>query len=546
MECKVGDIILGEFVVRDVKRGTFGIVYMVYRRQKKGILAVKSLQDKYFYREDKIADEVVLYFRREAEVWVKLGSHENIVEAFFVEVLDYKPYIFMEYVDGGSLRGSLVRGRLSVPDALFFAIQFCDGMIYANRVDLGEGRRGVVHRDIKPENIMLTKDGVLKITDFGLVKALGAPSPERLFGSPEYMSPEQFETMDVDTRADIYSFGVVLYEMLIGRPPFYISTKNNKERWEFCKRHHKETDPLPPRQIDPSIPEEPENTVLKCLEKKPKDRYQSFEALREELMEVYRSRFGHIPEVKKRIRKVTAARLTARGFSLARLGKPEESMKCFDGSLEINPRYGWAWVGKGDSLTAMRRWRAAITCYDRALEINPRYGWAWVGKGNSLSILLRYEEAIKCYDRALEINPRDLGALSYKGITLWSLGRHEEAIMFFDRLLEIDPRQVGAWVGKGMSVAWLGRHEEAIKCFDRALKINPRSALTWYSKGASLATLGRYRAAITCYDRALKINPRSALTWYGKGVSLNKLGRHKEAKECLRKAAEIDPRFLGR
>lgn len=537
MEYKVADTILGDYVIANVKRGGFGVVYIVLHREKKRALAVKSFQDKYFFRGDKRADDVVQAFNHEAEVWVKLGSHENIVEAFFVLVIEYKPHIFMEYVDGGSLRETLLRQTLSVPDALFFGIQFCNGMTYANSADLGGGRRGIVHRDIKPENIMLTSDGVLKITDFGLVKALGGAVAEGIpAGTPPYMSPEQFETVDVDTRSDVYSFGAVLYEMLTGDLPF--------RGLKFAYQHRYEA-PVPLERINPSIPDGLGEIVLKCLEKHPDDRYQGFESLRDDLAELYESRFGDIPEVKKRISTVTAARLTAKGVSLHGVRRHEEAIECFDKALETNPRYASAWLGKGTSMTSLGRWREAMTCYDRALEINPTDAQGWVGKGMALSALLGEKEAIECFDRALEINPVHPWALSMKGMTLWKLGKHKEAIPALDRLLQVNPRQVEAWIGKGVSMARLGKHEEAIPCFDKALETNPRSALTWYSKGASLAALGRHKFALTCYDRAVEINPRSALAWYSKGVSLTKMGRHGEAKECLRKAAEIDPRFRG-
>lgn len=404
MELKVGDTLLGDFVVGDVKRGGFGVVYIVYHRQKKRTLAVKSFQERYFYRRDKIADEVVQGFNREAEVWVKLGRHENIVEAFFVLILDYRPYIFMEYVDGGNLRETLVRGRLSVPKSLFFGIQFCEGMIYANSVDLGEGRRGIIHRDIKPENLMLTRQGILKTTDFGLVKALGAGVVEGIdAGTPTYMSPEQFETIDVDTRSDVCSFGVVLYEMLTGELPF-----KGRSSAEFAYQHMYEG-PVPPGRINPSIPDELGKMVLKCLEKRPDDRYQSFESLRDDLAEVYESRFGDIPEVKKRISRVTATRLATKGISLTGLGKHEEAIKCYDEALQTNPRYAWPWFGKGTSLTALGRHRIALTYYDRAVEINPRNALAWYSKGVSLNKLGRIREARECLRRAAQIDPRFRG-----------------------------------------------------------------------------------------------------------------------------------------
>jgi len=484
LEHKVGDIITLEATplsldceVRDVKKGGFGIIYIVYTPQLKGFMAVKSFQDKYFESED-----VITNFYREAEIWMKLEKHENIVEAFYIVELDDRPHVFLEYVDGGNLDERLVRGGLSIPEALYFAIQFCDGMIYANSVDLGGSVRGIVHRDIKPKNIMLTKKGVLKVTDFGLVKALGTSTAETPMGTPEYMSPEQFHTMDVDTRSDIYSFGVVLYQMLTGQPPFYISTKNSRERWEFCRRHHWETEPRPPRQIIPDIPATLEEIVLKCLEKKINDRYQSFKELREELMEFYRSQFAQIPEVKKRIYNLAATELYTelynRGMSLYNLGRHGE----------------------------------AIPFFDRALEIDPRKALSWVGKGKALAALNRNREAIECFDEALEINPGDALTLASKGMSLFILQKYRDALLFFHRALEWDPKY----------------------------------ALAWYGKGQTLVMLHRYREAIECLDKALEIDPRLALAWAIKGMVLYKLGRLEDALKCFRKAAEIDPSFRKR
>lgn len=272
------------YEVINVYWGGFGIVYKVIDRFWKKIFAIKTFQDKFFKTEKVVRD-----FYGEAEMWISLGFHNNIVEAKYVIEIDYKPHLIMEYVDGGSLRELLRKKKLTAKEIFNFANQFCTGMTYVSSMNPSE-EITIVHRDIKPENIMLTRDGVLKITDFGLAKALSTPALERPAGTPEYMAPEQFRTMDVDTRADIYSFGVVLYEMLTGRPPFW--TEDEGKRWNFCRKHHQQTDPILPRLINSSIPITLEKVVLKCLEKKPKDRYQSFKDLRTTLGNVYFRIFG--------------------------------------------------------------------------------------------------------------------------------------------------------------------------------------------------------------------------------------------------------------
>ncbi len=385
--------------VRDVKRGNFGIVYIVYDRRAKTIMALKSFQDKYF---EIGGAQAVLEFHAKTTLWRGLGKHENIIEAYLCAELERKPHLLMEYVDGGNLRERLEQGRFSVPEALFFAIQFCDGIIYAKTT---EGMSGVdiVHGDIKPENIMLTKEDVLKVTDFRLLMALEHSMPERPAGAPPYMSPELFARGSyVGEPSEIYSFGVVLYEMLTGERPFKgLGPK------EYEEQHRHET-AAPPRTLSPSIPDELEKTVLKCLEKRSSVRYQRFEDLRRDLMEVCKTQFGQISEVEKRIRNLTAIELFNTGHFHGEIGRADRSaqwrrkaVEFFDKALKINPRLAYAWKEKGDALVGLGFPDRAVECYNRALEIDPRYADAWLAKGWHLEAGSR--EKHECFRKAAEI-----------------------------------------------------------------------------------------------------------------------------------------------
>jgi len=610
----IGDALDGSFEVIDVKKGGFGIVYISYHREWGRTFAIKSFQDKYFYGGDKIADKVVEDFYREAETWVKLERHQNIVKAELVKQIDYKPHMLLEYVDGGSLRDRIKSSLLEVFQSVDFAIQFCGGMIYANNKDLGEGKRGIVHRDVKPANIMLTKDGVLKITDFGLVKALGAPTVETPMGTPEYMSPEQFHTMDVDTRSDIYSFGVVLYEMLTGRPPFSpfhieiearripqkeeifrlidllglvptiaerlissgyrsleeiaIATPSElsattglgeedakkikkRARWRFCEKHQIHEAPTPPRSLNPSIPEELEDIILKCLEKRPENRYQSFDELHEILMEIYQRLFGERPEIKERVEILTAEAWVDKGASLAALGKHVDAIQCYDRALEINPRRVITWRNKGLSFYDMGRFEDAIKCFEKALQINPGNAHVWNHKGVSLAELGRSEEAVQCFEKVLQINPRHAEAWSNKGLSLHETGKFEDALECFKRALQINPRSDELWNNIGVSLAKLDRFEEAIESFDRVLQINPKCSETLLNKGiyfnnvgeneGPLKKLDRALESIKYLDRALEIDPTMAKAWFHKGLQLSLLGKFDEALQCFDEALKLDP-----
>lgn len=192
--------------------------------------------------------------------------HKNVGRVYELMEDKGRHFITMEYVRGRDLKDILGEtGRLAEGRAVSIARQVCDGLAEAHRT-------GVVHRDLKPANIMIDEDGQARIMDFGIarsVRARGVTAEGVVVGTPDYMSPEQVEGKDVDGRSDIYSLGVVLYEMVTGRLPF------SGETPLAVALKHKTEAPRDPREIDPTISEGLGRSILKCLEKDRADRYQS-------------------------------------------------------------------------------------------------------------------------------------------------------------------------------------------------------------------------------------------------------------------------------
>jgi serine/threonine-protein kinase len=176
----------------------------------------------------------------------------------------------MDYVEGEDLQLLMKKGALLMKDAVQIAINICDALSCAHQ-------NGVVHRDIKPGNILVLKDLRIKISDFGLTQLM-TPSvvgqPGQSLGAPVYMSPEQIRGETLDYRSDIYSFGIILYEMLTGKTPF--------SDGDIAYRHINE-EPQPPATLNSKIPRWLENIVLKCIRKKPEDRYQQTDHLLKEM-----------------------------------------------------------------------------------------------------------------------------------------------------------------------------------------------------------------------------------------------------------------------
>lgn len=503
---QIGDKIQGRLQIYDIKRGGMGIVYIAYDHELCEPFAIKTFQDELFNRNPQLAD----LFIREALIWVNLDAHPNIVRARLCQRIEGKPFLFLEYISGEDLSRWIGSRRLTLAQALRFAIQFCDGMTHA----LSKGIQA--HRDIKPQNCLITEDGTLKVTDFGLAKAIAAVEEHGGWGgSFPYMPPEQWHDFaGVDVRADIYSFGVMLYEMLTGRRPFIVQTQT---REEACLKYHKAHETQSPPSLPHALPPELRTIVETCLAKNPAHRFADFGAIREQLAECYEKLTGELPPQPISGAELTAYDLHNKAISLGHLGYYEEEIACCEQVIKLNASWANPWATKGAALLDLGRYEEAIACCDRALDLDPHYARAWLNKGVALCGQGRYKEALVCYDRALQLNPHYVKAWLDKGSTCFQLNWYEQAFYCWNQALELDPRNVEALFSKGGALGALGRYEEALTCLNHALTINPHLSEAWFNKGRVLQDLQRYEEAITCFDNALVTNPHHSQAWFFKG-----------------------------
>lgn len=516
-----GDRIRNRWQIYKVLKGGMGIVLIVYDNELHELFAAKTFQDEIFARAPQTADR----FTQEARTWINLDAHQNVTEALFVQKIGSKPYLFLEYVSGGDLGGWIGTRRLTedLRQVLRFSIQFCDGMTHA----LTKGI--TAHRDIKPANCLVTSDRTLKVTDFGLAKVFDddsvtdAEMPQgqgaRLnvtrtgpgLGTLPYMAPERFaDDKRVEVRADIYSFGVMLYEMITGRLPFVGWT------WHEMERLHK-SQPAPPFDC---ASEELSRIVLRCLAKEPEERYGDFGEVRKGLAAVYEQVTGEGAPEAVQGAALNAVQWNNKGASLNELGRSGEALAYFDRALELTPRYEPAWSNKGNALDGLGRSEEALACYDHALTLNPRFEPAWSNKGSTLDGLGRSQDALACYDHALKLNPHDEKAWYNKGKSLSRLEQYEEALACYEQALALNPRFEEAWYNKGNAFYRLERYEDAITCYEQALALNPHLKQAWYNKGNALYRLERYEDALTCYDRVIALDPSDEQVWFNKGVIL--------------------------
>jgi len=256
-------------LLEKVGDGGMAIVYKARCRVLDRIVAIKILKTE--YAKD---NSFVEKFKTEAQAAARL-SHPNIVNIFDVGQDQDVHYIVMEYVEGRTLKEIIhAEAPLPIDQAVNIAIMICDGIHHAHE-------RGIIHRDIKPHNILVTRDGMVKVADFGIAQAISKKTITyggKILGSVHYISPEQARGEPLTRGTDIYSLGCVLYEMLTGKVPF------DAESAITVALKHIHDEPLPPRKLNDNIPVEVENTILKAMDKVPARRYSSAEYMRNALL----------------------------------------------------------------------------------------------------------------------------------------------------------------------------------------------------------------------------------------------------------------------
>ena len=256
-------------ILAEIGRGGMGVVYKARQAKLNRFVALKVL-----LAGSQASARALARFRREAAAIARL-QHPYIVQIFDLVEHDQQVYLSLEHVGGGSLSWRTLGGSLPVAQAVSWAHQLAQAMQYAHE-------HGIVHRDLKPGNVLLTDDGIPKITDFGLAKRMDEESnltrTDTVVGTPDYMSPEQAQGVrSIGPATDIYSLGVILYEMLCGRPPF--RDENVMNTLDAVRFHA----PPPPSRYRPELPRDLDIICLRCLEKAPDQRYLTMKALAKDL-----------------------------------------------------------------------------------------------------------------------------------------------------------------------------------------------------------------------------------------------------------------------
>lgn len=275
MDKFLGKRLDGRYEIQDIIGiGGMAVVYKAYDNIENKVVAVKILKEEYGTN-----NEFLRRFKNESKA-VSVLNHPNIVKIYDVSFGDNFQYIVMEYIDGITLKEYIARqGVLTWKEAVFFTVQILHALQHAHD-------KGIVHRDVKPQNILMLRDGTIKVTDFGIAHFARSDEhtiTDKAIGSVHYISPEQARGDTIDEKADLYSVGVLLYEMLTGSLPFQADSAVSVAIMQM------QIDAKPPREVNPDIPVGLEQITMRAMRKNPNKRYLSDSEMLRDLEEFKRN-----------------------------------------------------------------------------------------------------------------------------------------------------------------------------------------------------------------------------------------------------------------
>jgi tetratricopeptide (TPR) repeat protein/tRNA A-37 threonylcarbamoyl transferase component Bud32 len=427
-------------------------------------------------RSKSVSNNIIERFIKESLNMITLPIHPNIITTYTINQSNGNPYIVMEYIDGPNLHQKIDEEQQLKPDcAINYAIQICKGLNTAHQ------SKGLIHRDLKPENILISKDNIVKITDFGLSKSLIEETTiltevgcfdeantyltsEYIQGTIRYMAPEQaLYPGKTDPKLDIFSFGVLLYEMLSGKLPF----KNNSI--EKLLKDMNTADVVPIKEIISDIPDSLNFLIMKCLNIKPENRYNNFQELIDELTRIA-GEIGIEPpsHLSAEWINIPLMNLIRKTDALINLGLNTKAINQLEAASFRAFNNGSLWGLLGTAYGNLGQDEEAIVCFDKAFEIGiePEKR-ALHNKGHSLLSLDREDEAIICFQRAIEIDPCYVKALISLGVVYYNKHEYNLALDYIEKALDLEKDNIEALIFKSLIVFDLGKKDLGMELLNK-------------------------------------------------------------------------------
>jgi len=560
-------------VVADLGAGGMGVVYRAHDTTLNRDVAIKVLPN-----DRAISENARARFKREALAASAL-NHPNIITIYEVNAEDGTDFIVMEFVRGTTLLARLYKGKLPIEEALRYSVQAADALAKAHVA-------GIVHRDLKPGNIMITEDGLVKVLDFGLAKidyesgdssasaatrSVTLTQPGMVTGTVAYMSPEQARGEKVDARSDIFSFGIVMFEMLSGHLPF-----NGPNSIALLHNLHFS----PPRdltQLCPDVPPPIVALIARMLEKDPEKRIQTMTEVsivlrggRGSMLDgpttwmsrgsgVSRLLAGAIPlpTAQARQRKTVLAivgsvlvsgLLSSAAWRYFHQPKPVSeavSELPVDGNAyALNQRarqYLDFWDQAGNVDKAINLLQGAIQLDPQSALTYANLGEAYYFKNHESPDPQWIKLAADNANKAVAMNGDLAEAHIALGMVKMEADDLPDAVNEFQRATQLDPKKPAPHRFLGVALAKEGKKDEGAGELQRALALDPKDWRTYMEIGLDAYNNGHYKEAATNWEHVIQLEPNDVRALVNLGAVYHALGRDDDAASALQHALEIKP-----
>jgi tetratricopeptide (TPR) repeat protein len=598
---QAGDTISGRWQVRSIcggrGRSGMGVVYVVDDRLRGEVLAVKTLQPQ-FVANHRVRE----LLRREANAWLGMGRHPNIVALNFVEALGTQIYLFMDYVapdeHGRNCLTQWLTGNPLQPIVVAkWSIDTCLALAYMREHGIE------VHRDIKPDNLMIDNERNVRVTDFGLARAfsgvtgwnVGEALPNvtavgAFVGTPGYIAPDVVAGDAPSVASDVYAFGLVMVQMLTGKQwaPFTGEWRGDIEEFERTTMKVRESlhQPISGTPFD--------EIVSKCLEYDTAKRWSDFGEIAHALSAACQRHgigisitrqaatpavvepdadhvtalynLGRLQEALEAVRRLRegdpldARLLTCEGVIRGDLGDLAGAIPLLEQACVRAPGSCSNWNNFGRALRQAKRSAEALDAFQRAIDCDNTHANIWASKGNSLFDLGRFQEALEAYDHAVSLDRYHWASQLGRGQVLDKLERWVDALVALESVLDVEPEDAEARRlyaacesrlrgSRGTALSDVealthlqkGEFAEALRAAREARVISGPTSNLWNIEGAVLLTLGDARAALRCLERAQRLEPTRSDVWANKARAYSDLRQPQEALRCYEKATDLQP-----
>jgi serine/threonine protein kinase/tetratricopeptide (TPR) repeat protein len=561
-----GTLFAGRYeIIEELGSGGMGKVYRVEDKKANEEIALKLI------RPEVAADKKTIdRFRNELTTARKI-RHKNVCGMYDLGEYEGTHYITMEYVSGEDLKSLVRRVTFDTGTAIKIAKQMCEGLVEAHRL-------GVIHRDLKPSNIMIDKEGNARIMDFGIARSLsakGLTGDGIIIGTPEYMSPEQAEAKEVDRRSDLYSLGVILYEIVTGRLPFDGDTP-----LAIAMKHKGET-PKEPKAINPQIPEDLNRSILKCLEKEKDNRFQHAEEVLSVLGDITQDMPVTEKEIPKRkpltskeitvtfgVKKllIPALVIAAALIALVFIWQPWAQKDTDQGTLvpTDKPSLAVLYFENNSGKLELENWRSGlcemlITDLDQSKLLHVISSDRIYTLLEELNLLEKEkfttDDLIKVASRT-GVSHVVRGSFITAGdkfiITAALMKSGKAVVMKTIRKEGMGEESITDSVDEitlEIKAELDLTEEEIAEDFDKNLaEITTSSpeAFKYYSEGIKLRYQVKHRESISSFERAISLDPDFALAYRGLGIAYGSLGLTNQRNEFMEKAMALKERLTDK